>query len=84
MGETLFETVSNFPATSSSVKFLNFVAPWAGLVHVSSKIVWKRLAFIAQVRQQKRMSNNQPINRDPFPSTDERGVMFAPDPSLAN
>ncbi len=82
MGEALYETISNFPATSTSVKLLNYVAPWAGVLHIGSKIIFKRMTFIAQVKAQQ---NKQVIQKqqEPFP-TDTRGMVFAPDPSLVN
>jgi hypothetical protein len=85
MGESLFETVSNFPATSASVRLLNFLAPWAGLLHTSSKIVWKRMAFLSQVKAQQTQSKvpKGPPVFDPNP-TNEKGVFYAPDPSLVN
>lgn len=79
MGESLYETVSNFPATSSTIKLLNFLAPWAGLLHTSSKIVWKRLAFIEKHKVPKNYT--PPPNKDDF--VQARGDVIAPDPSLA-
>lgn len=81
IGESLYETISNFPATSVTVKAVNFLAPWAGLIHTGSKIVWKRLAFISQVKARKKQ--NMRVPPDLFPNN-ERGVVLAPDPSLAN
>lgn len=75
IGESLYETVSNFPATSASVKFLNFVAPWAGLMHTSSKIIMKRLAFIEKHRVKP------PVKQQPLFPEDGRGVIFAPNPA---
>ena len=81
MGEALFETVSNFTATALSVKAINFLAPWAGLIHTGSKIIWNRLAFMAQVKHKVQ----PPPNRNPFPSNETiNREVYAPDPSLAN
>lgn len=77
MGESLYETIQNFPAQSTTVKLLNFAAPWAGVVHTGSKIVWKRMAFISahRVKPPQPNAQNPPI---------DRGMVFAPDPSLVN
>jgi len=81
MGESLYETISNFPATSVSVKCVNYLAPWAGVVHTGSRIIWKRLAFIAQVKEQTR---NRQVreNRNPFPQ--QQDMVYAPDPARVN
>lgn len=78
MGESLFETVSNFPATSASVKLLNYLAPWAGLIHTGSKIVWKRMAFIAHHK------NKQTIKVPPANPAPEDGMFIIPDPARVN
>ncbi len=83
MGEALFETVSNFPATSTSVKILNYVAPWAGVLHIGSKIVFKRMSFIAQVKAKQKQQVQTQQQQDPF-DTPDKGMIFAPDPARAN
>lgn len=77
MGSALYETVSSFPATSMSVKAINFLAPWAGLIHTTSKIMWKRIAFIQHHKK------GPPPNNNPIPGN-YREEIIAPNPANVN
>lgn len=80
LGENLHETLSYLPATSPFVKLVDYIAPWAGLIHSSSKVVWKRVQFViqrkAQIKAQHQRNFEQPQR--------ESHETYAPDPSLVN
>lgn len=79
MGEALYETISNFPATAMSVKAVNYLAPWAGLIHCGSRIIWTRVAFISNIKAQQKRTQ---VDRSPFPNQQQE--IYAPNPAQAN